>query len=442
MSDMPESVRRLVRRLRRRLALGVFLDVWPIWASGSLLLAGLVTLFCRMLFPGAAAALPWLWFAPLAAVLPACVLMFMRAYRPAEVVALADSLGGGRGMLLAMFEHPDRAWADSPQVLDQAAAATVPRLDPWRRLLPLGPAIVFLAATLYVPQRQPASAAGTALADEITADLTATVAALKEQELITPAEEERLEEQIERIRRDARERMDPSSWEGADALREQIAAGLAEKQDAVKWAEDALNRLAAAAEAGGGDARTGASAAELAKALQTLARGGVLPGASEELQRALASGKLPTGDALRALVASMAKQLAAARGRLGGTGQFGRAAGRFNPEEFPLEAGRSADGDGPPGRGGINRGRGDAPLTWGQESQPLDRFKAQALPPGAARSPDDWSPVVRLPGAPEEAATLSTQSEARDYAAATGQTAWRRSLAPRHQSAVRKYFAK
>ena len=90
----------------------------------------------------------------------------------------------------------------------------------------------------------------------------------------------------------------------------------------------------------------------------------------------------------------------------------------------------------------INRGRGDAALTWGAESQPFDRFKAQALPPGAARSPDDWAPLVVLPGVPRESAAPATPSAARQYAAAAGQNAWRRTLAPRHQSAVKKYFEK
>ena len=62
------------------------------------------------------------------------------------------------------------------------------------------------------------------------------------------------------------------------------------------------------------------------------------------------------------------------------------------------------------------------------------------LPP--ASPPDDWAPVVTLPGAPQESAAMSAQAAAREYSAAAGQTAWRRSLAPRHQSAVKKYFGK
>jgi hypothetical protein len=49
---------------------------------------------------------------------------------------------------------------------------------------------------------------------------------------------------------------------------------------------------------------------------------------------------------------------------------------------------------------------------------------------------------MTLPGAPLESPRSSGQALARQYAAAAGAAAWRRSLAPRHQSAVRKYFEK
>ena len=65
-----------------------------------------------------------------------------------------------------------------------------------------------------------------------------------------------------------------------------------------------------------------------------------------------------------------------------------------------------------------------------------------AAPPGAARSPDDWAPLAEMPGTPQESAESSARSAARQYAATSGQAAWRRTLAPRHQSAVKKYFDK
>ena len=443
MNELPASVRPALRRLARRLAIGLFLDVWPTWTVASLLLAGLVALVCRMFFASAASWLEWLWLAPVLTAVPALIACFLRAYRPADVVAMADWLSGGQGLLLTLLETNDAAWAESPMV-ERASRFALPRLRPWRKLAALPPAVAFLAATLLLPPRVPAQA-NAILADDIAKDLTATLVELKQQELITPDEEKRLEEEIERIRRGAQERVDSSSWEAADALRERVAAGLSEKQDAVKWTEESLARFAADAQAGAnGESGSDAHAAELTKALEKLAQSGVLGNAPPELQRLLKAGKLPAdAKSLRELTASLAKYLAETKGRFGELARLGKEFGRFDPSEFPLDSSQSApDGDGNPGRGGINRGRGDAPLTWGKESLPFDRFKAQALPPGAARSPDDWAPLVELPGAPKESPELSASVAARQYAAVAGQTAWRRTLAPRHQSAVKKYFAK
>ena len=442
--NLPLSVQLPLRRLARRLAIGLFLDVWPRWALASLLLAGVTALVGRMFFPAASPFLLWLWLAPGIAAVPALVVSFTKAYRPSEIVALADSLGGGQGLLLALLEQGDPAWAGS-RLLDPVSNLRLPRLRPWRRLAPLGPAVAFLSLALLLPQRTSASS-NAILADDIAADLTAAVQELKQEALITPDEEARLEEEIERIRKSAMERIDASAWEAADALREKMAAGLSEKRDAVKWAQESLARYAAAASGGSSpsDANTSAEAqaAELTAALENLAASGLMANAPADLKGLLQGRGLPADAAsLRRLAASLGEYLAGRGESLGEIAALGEAVGRFDPAEFPLEA-SSIDGDGDPGRGGINRGRGDAPLTWGEETLPADRFKAQPLPPGAARSADDWTPLVVLPGAPQESPELSSPAAARAYAAAAGQAAWRRTLAPRHQSAVKKYFEK
>jgi hypothetical protein len=441
MNELPESVRPVLQQLARRIAIGLFLDVWPAWAVGSLIVAGLAGLACRLFFAGAAPYLAWLWLAPLLAAIPALVVLVRRAYRPEDVVAFADSLDGGHGLLLTLLEKDDPDWAESP-IVEHASRLALPRLRPWRRLAPLAAAAAFLAAVLWLPQRLP-SAGGDILADDIAGELAATLVQLKQQELVTPDEERALEEEIERIRRAAGERVDASSWEAADALRERVVSALADKQDALKWAEESLRRYAAATQGGAaGTSESQAEAAELTEAIGKLAKSGLLAGAPADLQRQLAGGKLPTDpEALRNLVASLSKYLNATGLRFSELAALGKEFGRFDPSEFPLYSQASPDGDGNPGVGGINRGRGDAPLTWGKESQRLDRFKAEPLPPGAARSPDDWAPLIEVPGTPEDSPVLSTAGAARRYAESSGQTAWRRTLAPRHQSAVKKYFA-
>jgi hypothetical protein len=421
----------------------MFLDVWPTWAVGSLLMAGVVVLICRMFVPQAARALPWLWLGPLVAFLPVAVLCAVRRYRPAEVAALADSLGGGQGMLLTDIDYGESAWSTSP-LLASAVSFPMPHLRPWRKLAPLLPAGLFLAAALWVPQRT-SMGAQSAVAEEIAADLTASVQELKQQALVTPEEEKRLEEEIERIRRAARDRVDASAWEAADALKEKMSANAAQKQDALKWAEESLARYNAASAAGASAEARAAHGAELAQALDNLAKSGLLAGAPADLQALLKGGKLPTDAAsMRQLTSALAKYLAESGTRAAdlvatGRGRRGRG-GRFDPSEFPIGAGD--DGDGLPGRGGVNRGRADADLTWGKESLPVDRFKSRPLPPGAAASPDDWAPLVEATGAPQVSPAISTAAAARQYAPAAGQSAWRRTLAPRHRTAVRKYFVK
>jgi hypothetical protein len=203
------------------------------------------------------------------------------------------------------------------------------------------PALVFLAVAWLLPQRVRALDASAALADDIASDLKAAVVALKQEALITPEEEQQLDEQIERIRQGAQERVDPSSWEAADALREQVVAGLTEKQEAVKWAQESLARLAAATDAlGSGESLSNAQTAELTKALEKLSKTGLMAGASEKLRGMLQAGKLPTDPkALRELAASLGKYLGETNGKFASAAGLGKEFGRFDPSEFPTESG-------------------------------------------------------------------------------------------------------
>lgn len=448
MTDLPASVRPILRRLSRRVALGLFLDIWPRWAVISFLVAGTAALICRIFFAGAAAFLPWLWIVPILSGIPALYLCVRRAYRQSEIVALADWLSGGHGTLLTLLEKQDPAWSNAP-ALATLSQVSLPRLKPWRKLGPAVAAALFLSVALFVPQRALTGTRSTVLANDVVADLKATLEELKKQDLLTPEEEDKLEKEVERIRKDSLERMDASSWEAADSLREQVAAELKEKQDAMQWAQDSLTRYAQASQAG--SPPSDAMSQELAKALEKLAKTGMLSNAPAEIRQFLGGGengesaskmRLPKDPReLRNLAAALGRFLGENGGRLAQAGRLARAGGRFNPEDFPEFSWEESEGeDGMPGRGGISRGRGDAELTWGDESLPFDKFKSVALPQGYERGPDDWAPVAVLPGAPQANPELSGPSTGAQFAGTAGQAAWRRTLSPRHYSAVKKYF--
>jgi len=242
--------------------------------------------------------------------------------------------------------------------------------------------------------------------------------------------------------------VDASSWEAADAMREKIAASLNQKEDALNWAQESLARYAAAAQAG--KAPTAAESDELANAIQKLAQSGMLDDAPSDIKKMLGSEDAMAGGtfqlpkdpaALKKVAAQLAQHLGDRSRRFGELRQLPREAGRFDPAEFgEFNYEKQPDGDGDPGRGGISRGRGDAELTWGDESLPFDRFKSVALPPGSVRGPDDWAPVAALPGAPKEGSERTFTSTGMQFSGTAGQSAWRRTLAPRHYSAVKRYF--
>ncbi|HEX4998832.1 MAG TPA: hypothetical protein VFY29_11440 [Terriglobia bacterium] len=438
----------LLRRLRRRLALGLFFDIWPQWVVAGFLVAGGIALVCRMFLFHTPVSLLWLWLSPVIVAIPAAFIVARRAFHPAETLALADSLCGGHGALLTLAETGDSDW--TPE-LERMSSLVLPRFQLWGRMKWLLPAAGFLALALAAPQRAPAAAGTGAIAREVVRDLEQTLAALKEQELVTPEEEKKLEEEIERLRKGAMERIDSSTWEAADALQEKMVADLSAKQDALRWAEESLFRYADAAQ--GGASPSEAQDDELAKAIQKLAENGMLGGLTPELERllggkeAIASGEfnLPSDARSRERLAeSLSELLGRQSGRLGDLARLGREFSRFDPDDFPLDSdsGSGEKVEGMPGNGGVDRGRGDAELTWGQESQPFDKFKAQSLPPGAMANPDDWAPIAALPGAPKAAPENGPAAAPRDYASGAGQAAWRRTLAPRHYSAVKNYFEK
>jgi hypothetical protein len=447
MTDLPASVRPLLRRLSRRVAVGLFLDIWPRWAIFTLLIAGTAALVCRIFFADAEGFLPWLWITPVLSAIPALYLCVRRAYRPAEIVALADWLGGGQGTLLTLLEKQDPAWAEAPAIAT-LSQIPLPRLNPWQKLGPVVAALLFLSIALFVPQRVLPSARSTVLANDVVADLKTTLEDLKKQDLLTPEEQNSLEKEIERLRKDALERMDSSSWEAADTLRDKVAAELQEKHDAMKWASESAARYADAAQSGAPPSE--ALSQELAKALENLAKNGMLSNAPEDIKQMMAESGSGEGSKvnlpkdpkkLKAMAAKLAQFLGGASQRFAEAGRLARAAGRFNPrdfQEFSWEESEGEDGDG--GRGGISRGRGDAELTWGDESLPFDKFKSVALPQGYERGPDDWAPVAVLPGAPTATPEMSGPSTGAQFSDTTGQAAWRRTLAPRHYSAVKKYF--
>ena len=86
------------------------------------------------------------------------------------------------------------------------------------------------------------------------------------------------------------------------------------------------------------------------------------------------------------------------------------------------------------------RGGGATRRIWGDESQVDGKFKSRLLAP--ARLPDmENSAVLGLEDDVPEIAPIGESGGLVDVERATGETAWRRRLSPRHREAVQEFFS-
>jgi hypothetical protein len=95
-----------------------------------------------------------------------------------------------------------------------------------------------------------------------------------------------------------------------------------------------------------------------------------------------------------------------------------------------------------PGSGGVSRGRGDAPMTWGDESSKEGaKFKEQVLPPASMQALRESMKMGVSTAAPtvEQSGETSTGGALESAAAGSGEAVTEKIL-PRHRGVVKRYF--
>jgi hypothetical protein len=316
-------------------------------------------------------------------------------------------------------------------------------------------------ASCFVPLREASSTPilRNSVGQQATNQLEELLTALDE---VLPEEEKKeLEKEIEKLAEETRQTpLTHEKWETIDALRERMTARVeAATAEASKFS-DAVAQLAKA-----GDDNLPLSEENLLRlekdavdALQQLMKKGAFDGApqslQDELQRLSQKKRLPSDpgerqkllDELREHLDQEERKLSELRKKCEGCKSLckgdcdkegeceGQCEGKGNCRK---------DGDGRPGRGGVNRGRGDAELTWGDESdKDGTKFKETVLPPGMRDQPKEETIGLSKTAPNEEPAATAARGTARELDPASGQTTWNRPLSPKHRNVVRKFFDK
>jgi septal ring factor EnvC (AmiA/AmiB activator) len=427
-----------------------------VWGTAVLIGRGLMDISLKHLAWGA---LGWL-----AAGLAAYV--YARRQQPAAstVRAVLDLRSHGGGLLMAEAEQSLGAWQTPAIQLPQVRG----RFRQAWTLFAIAAAFLALAFFAPLPRSTSAIARPLDIARE-TDKLKEDIAALKEAQAIQPEKAETLAQQIQQLQQNASGDDPVKTWEALDQLQAALAQTAQQSAETAAQQQQQLDNAATLAD-GLEQAASQLDEQTLTVAMQQMAaqankaaqeNAEVAKNLSPELQQALKDGKLnlpqlkELAQALQqgksALSQRMNKLAQSQPGRmvnplqLKGGAQSGQrdksGLAQFlkeNAQKQPLDKSLEQWCEG--GKGGVDRGRGDAELTW-QDPAREDgaKFKEKTLSP-AAISELQNSELVGLSATAPTAQPNVAAHGALNGAATGGGSAYTQPVLPRHKGAVQRYF--
>ena len=458
-----------VSHLRVRLACVLFLGYLLRLLAGWCFAWGLAALVLRAVWGVSSWPLVWGLVGLAPAVAAAVVLAIRRTPSRAATRAVLDRSSRGGGLVMAGAEVALGAWeAQGPPLTEPSLA--------WRSrpVLVLGAAAaVFLAFSFAVPQRYVGVAVARPLnTEDEVAGLREQIETLRREEMLQEEDARELEQALEKAAAEATADDPAKTWEALDHLEDAVtdtAADAAEQAyretEALAKAESLARALAADADALDPTATT-AAMKKLADLLDEAAKENELLQASAGRDAAACrSGGLGREAILelasrlglsKEAIASRLARLVEARLLDGEALDLAEMLGQCNAEGL-AEFLAAAAGQGVPiegiidewleaeygyGFGGIDRGRGDAPMVRAPPASPEGTdFLEQALPPATVADLKQ----SRLLGVSAGAPTVETDAEAGvsgalEGAARGGGSAYTHVVLPKHKATVRRYF--
>jgi hypothetical protein len=300
-------------------------------------------------------------------------------------------------------------------------------------------------------------------------NLSARIEALKEAQIIEEARAEALEQKLDQLSHEASGEDPAKTWEALDHLNDAVEKAAGDAAEAAESRQGRLARAEALAEGltAGADQLDSKTMTEAMKTLGKMTQdaikeneslaGDLSPGTLEaiksgslkaenlkDISKALSRSKSALDQKLSKL--SQSNQLGKIDPKsLKGGAQAGRrdnsGLAKFLKENAEKMSVDEATLQWCEGKGGVDRGRGDAAMTWTDgSSEKGARFKEKVLPPSSVAGLNDSQLVGLSASAPEVAAGGVAAHGALNSAASGGGSAYTQTILPRHRGAVKRYF--
>ncbi len=444
---------RTVRNCLLKLNVGHFLKVYADWLSVYLIVMGLAVLFVKLKFVGLWPGVLWLFVG----LIPLAIAAWMHARRAfftsREAIAYVDERLGAGGLLMSLAEQPDPQWEEKIDIPRSVWQQAVPYLYPKRFLKYVVLPMVFALAACLIPSRDVSAkpVVKNSVAQQATTELQAILETLKEEKLVDKEKENELQNEIEQLIEETRKSpLTHEKWETLESLKQQMVMQMQEM--ALQ-----LSKSAAAAEALEMMAmdETSLTAEQIeqlqsaiGQGLEELAKTGKMSNVSPQMKKLMdkmqkegefklsenPSEREQTLKELREFLEKECKNCQSACEKCQG-GDGGNCEGEQGKE------GSSETSSEKPGRGGTNRGRGDAELTWGDDNDESGlKFKETVLPPGFQEMPKEEIYKLARTAPNEDVADAAPRDESRVVGPQAGSESWNRTIKPSHQRVIQKYF--
>ena len=468
-----------IARCWKRLRFGQFLTSAADWLAVYLFVLGSAVLITKLAMPEFWPNVLWLVAGAVPVAVAAWWISGRELFSRTESVALLDNRLEAGGLLMTLCEAPDELWEERLPQLETLWKTSLPQYRPVRFARQMAGPFVFMLAACLVPLRD-VDAAPTlknTAGEQATSQLQELLTELEKSDVLEEEEKQELEDEITKLVEETKDTpLTHEKWETVDALQERMRMRVETTAAELVTAQQALASLKNAAD---GDFSTHSIESmemlskDVLETLQKMADKGAFDNMPRELkdqlQRLKKSGtggfQLPKDpaelsemlDGLSDFLEGESKKLSELRSKCKGgkcQGCAGCEAGckcsgpgdvACTCPNCPNSGGQCAGGA--PGSGGISRGRGDADLTWGDESTLENtKFKESVLPPGMLDRPRDEVVGITI-AAPEtdvadSAPRSAPRSAARAATAASGDETWKGTVRPRHRSVVKRYFDK
>ncbi len=444
-----------IDRHLRRLHIGQFLQRAVEWLTVYLFFFGTTVLVVKLTTPALWPHVLWVAVGAVPVTLLAWWTSRTGQFTRGESVALLDRSLGAGGLLMTLTEAPDEDWETHLPQVERRWRESLPRIRPKRFAGSLAMPVLFTIGACFVPLREISAnpVVKNTAGQQATSELENMLEALEEAEVLDEQEEQTLRDAIEKLQEETEDApLTHEKWETVDALEQRMRMQLEEASVGIAQAAQAAAILAKA-----GDGENSELSAErlaeleedLVETLRKMSENGSLSAGAgslskSDLQRLMKSGQLRLPEdpeerekllnELSDFLQEEADKLSELRSECEG-GQCENCGKECEGGQCQACAGNK------PGRGGISRGRGDAEMAWGDESDETGvKFKETVLPPGMQEDPKDEVIGITRSEPEVDPATSVSRGAAHANDPAAGRETWDRKLRPRHRGAVRKFF--